>query len=558
MSEKKVISTLENGILPNILEDSSQKFIELLTKNKENATFVISAGSYYLKSRIEIENLKNIDIIGYGVRFITDFNPAVNYSSSGGFRFDNCDDIKVCGITFKTKKPGNISGTVTAINLENNTFDVKVEDNFDFSGNERILGLDSLSINGTPDFRMGLSDSNSYKYELLSEKSIRISLWHTVAYTLKNIAVGDKLCLRYALYFKPPFVFTACNRVLLEDITIESTAGHCCGVYPRSSDFTFRRFNVRQGFGSLSPYSSCSDGIHIKGLTGKLFMEDCHFYNMGDDSLNIHNKAGTVFDVQNGILKIGIKSPQNSLEEVPKELLPDDWAEKGDLVYMYDENTLQRMGSFKIESFGSRDGYNFAEISELCGEITKGVKLANSAYNAKVYINNCSVNGSRARGFLLQTENVTVENCRFSQTASAALMLCCDVSRWNELGPTRNAVIKNNVFDNCGVSVNSIRASGIVIGVNHANSCAERVERMGVHENILIENNRFINIKDSAIFADAVKGINIQNNTLINCCFDIQNRPDDYKAQVVLFNCNDVKADDNIDLTNEKVSFINC
>jgi len=354
MSEKKVISTLENGILPNILEDSSQKFIELLTKNKENATFVISAGSYYLKSRIEIENLKNIDIIGYGVRFITDFNPAVNYSSSGGFRFDNCDDIKVCGITFKTKKPGNISGTVTAINLENNTFDVKVEDNFDFSGNERILGLDSLSINGTPDFRMGLSDSNSYKYELLSEKSIRISLWHTVAYTLKNIAVGDKLCLRYALYFKPPFVFTACNRVLLEDITIESTAGHCCGVYPRSSDFTFRRFNVRQGFGSLSPYSSCSDGIHIKGLTGKLFMEDCHFYNMGDDSLNIHNKAGTVFDVQNGILKIGIKSPQNSLEEVPKELLPDDWAEKGDLVYMYDENTLQRMGSFKIESSGSR------------------------------------------------------------------------------------------------------------------------------------------------------------------------------------------------------------
>lgn len=548
--QENIISTIENGIKPDVSEDFSQKFIELLTKNKENTTFIIAPGSYYLKSRIEIENLKNIDIIGYGVKFITDFNPAVNYSSSGGFRFDNCDDLFVCGITFTTKTESNIAGTVTAINLENNTFDVKVDDNFTFNGNERILGLDSLGVYGSPDFRMGLADNNSYKYELIGEKHIRISLWHTVAYTLKNIVVGDRICLRYGLYFKPPFVFCACNRVILEDITIEATTGHCCGVYPRSSDFTFRRFNVRQGVGCSSPYASCSDGIHIKGLTGKLVMEDCHFYNMGDDSLNIHNKAGTVFDLENGRLKIGVRNPSHSLEEAPKELLPDSWAEKGDLIYMYDENTLQRKGSFKIEAFGSDNGYNFAEISELCGEITKGIKLANSSYNAEVYIKNCSVSGSRARGFLLQTENVTLENCRFSRTASAALMLCCDVSRWNELGPTRNAVIKNTVFDNCGGRVDPLRAGGIVIGVNHVNTCAEKHERQGVHENISIQNNKFINMKDSAIFADAVNGISITNNQFIGCCSDIENRPDDYKENVVLFNCSDVKNEENFNLIN--------
>ncbi|MBO5019616.1 MAG: right-handed parallel beta-helix repeat-containing protein, partial [Clostridia bacterium] len=362
--------------------------------------------------------------------------------------------------------------------------------------------------------------------------------------------------LRYGLYFKPPFVFCACNRVTLEDITIESTTGHCCGVYPRSSDFTFRRFNVRQGVGNSSPYASCSDGIHIKGLTGKLVLEDCHFYNMGDDSLNIHNKAGTVFDMQNGRLRIGVRNPSHSLDEAPKELLPDSWAEKGDLIYMYDENTLQRKGSFKIESFGSENEYNIAEISELCGEITKGIKLANSAYNAEVYINNCSVSGSRARGFLLQTEKVTVENCRFSKTASAALMLCCDVSRWNELGPTRNAVIKNNVFDGCGGRIDCLRAGGIVIGVNHVNNCTDKAYREGVHENITIENNKFINLKDSAVFADAVNGINIINNRFVNCCDNAKQRPDDYKAEVVLFNCNDIDNAENIDLAKREVSFI--
>lgn len=551
---KETILGLENGIIPDTGEDVSEKITTLIKEAKENSKILLAPGSYRLKSRIELENLKNIDIIGYGVKFIMGFNPAVSYSSSGGFKFHKCDNISVCGITFVTANQSSIAGTITAINLENNTFDVKVDDIFAFGGNEKILGLDSLSKTNTPDFRMGLSDNNSYKYEVIGEKHIRISLGKTVAYTLKNVTAGDRIAMRYGLYYMPPFVFNACNKVLLEDITVEATAGHCCGVYPRSSDFTFRRFNVRQGFGSHSPYSSCSDGIHIKGLTGKLVLEDCHFYYLGDDSLNVHNKAGTVFSKEDGILKIGVRNPSHSLDDAPKELLPDDWAKKGDLIYMYDENTLQRLGSFVIEDFKTENGYNIAEISDLKGEITKGIKLANSAYNVEVHINNCSVTGGRARGFLLQTENVTVENCRFSNTASAGLMLCCDVSRWNELGPTRNAVIRNNVFDGCGVNNNRLRAGGIVIGVNHINLCAEKVERKGVHENIEISNNKFMGLKDSAIFADAVSGLKITENTFCNCCSDTEERPEEYSFDITLFNCNNVKEENNIDLIKKNVS----
>ena len=86
--------------------------------------------------------------------------------------------------------------------------------------------------------------------------------------------------------------------------------------------------------------------------------------------------------------------------------------------------------------------------------------------------------------------------------------------------------------------------------------CLAKAYREGVHENITIENNKFINLKDSAVFADAVNGINIINNRFVNCCDNAKQRPDDYKAEVVLFNCNDIDNAENIDLAKREVSFI--
>lgn len=554
MNEKIVVSAIEKGIIPDTNEDLSEKIIDLILKFRENSKIIFAPGNYFIKKRIEVDGLRNVDIIGYGARIISSIDVTVNYGCSGGFRFDNCDDCSILGFSFNTERATNVSARVTAINLENNTFDIKVDDNFIFNGNEKIFGLDSMNENYSCNFHMGLADNNSYKYEMIGDKHLRVSLWHTVAYTLKNISVGELICLRHGLYSKPPLIFFACNRILIEDITVESTAGHCCGVYPRSSDFTFRRFNVRGAVNSCQPYTSCSDGIHIKGMTGSLKLDNCHFYNMGDDALNIHNSAGTVYSVEGDVLKIGMRVPSQSLNDIPKTLLPENWAKKGDIIRIYDENTVQCVGTFEIEDFITENGYNIAKISNLDGVLYQGLKLANTAYNADVYINNCSVTGSRARGFLLQTENVCIQNCRFSRISSAALMLCCDVSRWNELGPTKKAVIKNNVFDGCGVNMNRLRAGGIVIGVNHINLCAQREERRNVHENIQIINNKFMGLKDSAIFADAVTGLEITDNIFHNCCGDKENRPEEYCSDIVLFNCSDLKIENNIDLIKNDLS----
>ena len=46
-----------------------------------------------------------------------------------------------------------------------------------------------------------------------------------------------------------------------------------------------------------------------------------------------------------------------------------------------------------------------------------------------------------------KSQNITVENCKFFGVNLAALMLCCDLKQWNEMGPAKNVVIKNNIFE---------------------------------------------------------------------------------------------------------------
>ena len=63
-------------------------------------------------------------------------------------------------------------------------------------------------------------------------------------------------------------------------------------IYPRCSDFTFEAFNIRPPKGSHAICPANADGIHVIGLTGYLYLKDCHFDGLGDDALNVHSQAG--------------------------------------------------------------------------------------------------------------------------------------------------------------------------------------------------------------------------------------------------------------------------
>lgn len=108
--------------------------------------------------------------------------------------------------------------------------------------------------------------------------------------------------MKHSLYPHCPLLFTECSGMELNDITVESSPGVTCGIYPRSENFTFRRFQIRLPYGSKRIYASNADGIHVTGLAGKLVIEDCLFEHLGDDAINIHNEGATVYKLEGNVV----------------------------------------------------------------------------------------------------------------------------------------------------------------------------------------------------------------------------------------------------------------
>ena len=71
------------------------------------------------------------------------------------------------------------------------------------------------------------------------------------------------------------------------------------------------------------------------------------------------------------------------------------------------------------------------------------------------------------------------------------------------------------------------------------------VHTLCAHKNITITGNRFVNMKDTAIFMNAVDGVDIHDNVFINCCFNNDGRPEDLQYVNIFKNCKNVNYGDN-------------
>ena len=125
------------------------------------------------------------------------------------------------------------------------------------------------------------------------------------------------------------------------------------------------------------------------------------------------------------------------------------------------------------------------------------------------------------------------------------------------MGRVKNVLIRNNVFEYNGINHNPLLAGGITVGAAHHNLCGRSANIKDGHHSIRIINNRFVNLKDSAIYADGVTGLEIADNEMTNCCCDKEERMPDYCNDAVLFNCDDVIFENNFNASGKKVTFNN-
>lgn len=530
------IFTKDLGVLPGSGKDCSEALQKAFDSIEDNATVVLAPGDYVLGCSINLNGKKNLKILGYGAKMIAKYDPRDPYAFDGVFKFHDCSDIQLSGMVVTMDNKPNLHGTVFAIDYENLILDIKLEPGYHYTGNEKIRCFDSCDEDYAPNGHIFFADDAGYRCVKLSENMLRIYAWPSAAEQIATLRLNERICMKLSLYPCCPIIFKACSEVLVSDVTIESSPGVALAVYPRSKNFTFRRFAIRLPIGDDRIYASNADGIHVTGLIGKLIIEDCYFEHMGDDALNIHNEGATVFSVDGNTL--GVYGHRfNSKPEEDRSKLSAEWGEAGDVVYVYDGKTFAFKGEFTIGEFGDKR----IVISDKKGdfEICEGDYLANSVFLAQTEIRRTTVRNSRARGFLLQTHNAVVEDCRFYGTSGAAVIVSPDMETWNEMPPMQNLTIRRNVIERCGTGHGSV-CGGVFIGNRHYMGVIENPYPAGMHKNIAITDNTFINAAGSVVIAYSVDGLDISRNTV--SCREAHNQSEGFFE---LRSCNDVALEDN-------------
>ena len=548
---KKTYFLPDYGIFPNTDEDCSEKLQRLFDIVEDGSVIQFKTGSYNIFNIVYLRGKKNIRIIGNKSHIISNYDPCGPKENSNNiFHFIDCTELEIQGIFIDTNKPIGAAGEVTAIDFDEQTVDVLIYDEFPVTGFEHICATNSFDEGGSPDYALAtynnvlteqeIETADGIKktrylgldYDVVGERTVRLKVGARLASKEKcRLNIGHKINIRYEMYGHSAFTFAFCNRVLMKDVVIYSAASFGVTVEPRSSDFTFDNFCIRVNEGSKRLKAINADGIHILGLYGDLKLKNCNMEGMGDDTLNIHGLAAAVTEIEGNSLKM-----VGRLGQLYKAMKDCTWAAAGDELDIYDPDTFLHIGSLTVEEQYADGTLTFKNLE---GKLEKGFVLANKTFYANVHIDGCTLRSTRARGVLIQSQNVLIENCYIYGMSLAAILFSPDIRFWWEVGPTKNAEIRNNVIEYCATIPTAYNEGAVVFKASHEGEIT--AYPAGVHNDIYIHSNLFRNIPNSAIFVSAAKNVRIEDNDFCNCCNAVRDENCEYAHyDVVTMNCEDV------------------
>ncbi len=486
---------------------------KLFEKNNQDVEIYFDAGEYLVERYIDAANLNNVKIIGDKAVFSVKFNPCDPTSAQGAFRFYNCENVSVVGVAFTNDLNINSAGEVIDKDPIKLTYKVKLYDGFEMTGKEKMLAVDTLDDENTPDYVM-VHYRGDTSYEYIGNNTLEVTLTEDHRQQIENLRIGHKIAIRHSLNVNPTIRLFGCKNFLLEDIRIYSSHSNILNIHPESENVTVRRMTVKAPDESKRLMTTNKDGIHVIGCRGTLILEDCEFYNMGDDSLNVHSKAATVSEVNNDIIKCvnihyedGVTFNEALSKSAPIEAW---WAKIGDIIDVHDRKTFVKKASLKVKAHE-----NGELVLEDSASIVPGDILCNSEYYCKTIVRGCRVYNTRARGFLFQTHDVLIENCSFYGIALSGILFAPDTVVWSEVGPSEDVVVRNNTFEKCCYD-HGILSNG-VIAFQESHDSYKRLGYKNVHKRIIIEGSKFKNSFNKAMYFSSAHDVVVRYNEITNC-----------------------------------------
>ena len=506
--KQQIVRVADFGAIPDDGIDDTAAIQRAVAACGPGATLVFEKGTYDLLPKegsrrpgyigILLEGLKNFTIEGNGATLAMG-----SAGPSATFRAENCQNLTIRNMNFKTSEQTHLGGYVTATG--DNYIDVRptgpyipredvVEAVFGFDPQNMCLSGERLDV-----YQL----RENMKARVMENGDLRVFLKNKIAMPRKELAV----VVRYRAYGSACLSISHSTDVTLSGLNIYSVSGMGV-IMDYCEDMVIKDCKVMIEPGSGLWLSANSDATHFKNCRGKIEISDCSFENMGDDAVNIHNFYSRV---------IGVVSPDSFTLDLNTRRIT--MPRVGDVLEIgTPDRGMVAVDSVVVKSIQTLDGGKLLITTQrkLPKKFGKDYVVGNATCTPRAIIRNCIVRGNRARGFLIQTRDVIVQGCTFDRCSAAAIHVTADVGYWCEGISTRNVTICDNKILGCNFSAASGAGAINIFASNGMFNDPAANETTPVHRNITISNNLFDDNMGYCINVSAAENVKITDNHVIS------------------------------------------
>lgn len=541
------------------VKDATSKIRESVMKSKSDQIKVVfEKGVYYCfpdyatekycaisnhgngtkKILFSLENYKAIEIEGNGATLLF-------HGQIMPFLFENCQSVKIKGLTINWDIPFTFLGEVISFNSKEGWREIKpFKDGFSWkleNGQIKFPGVEGFNytcLGSTLPFEKETKrvvhgaidiDSEPSRVEKMENGNLRIyeklNYYPPVGSLLSS--KGDRKHDRYA----PAFDFKECKNINLDSITIHHALGMGF-LFERSENIRILNSLIVLPEHTQRVISTTADATHFANCKGNVLIENCRFENMLDDGTNVH---GTYVEVDKVIDDYTVLVSLKHFEQ-----LGFKFAEKGDDIWFIIHPSPLR-GEVNTVSNVFTVNERFIRLSfvkPLPTKLKKGDILENKTWNPTFTMRGCTIRNHRARSIVLKTPLKTVIENNYFSSMMSAILLRGETHFWFESGAVEDVLIQNNVFENCADCGTSHSVLYITPRLGEQFDQTQTYDR-----NIRFINNTINSFNPRVIWADRVDGLVVKGNQIVHNTKKKPVFPHDPVYELI--NCRNVQIEDN-------------
>lgn len=408
---------------------------------------------------------------------------------------NNCENIRINGLTIDYKRKPNSEGEI--VEVQPDFFIARIDSAYPVSA---VMPLCRMHFWDAQAHRLLPKEVYFAKYELVEPQTLKIKV------KLDPGMKGNRIMIAHTFHFRPAILMLEAKNIRLDNVTIHSQPGMGI-VGHRSEDICLSGLRIVPNAGCIM--STNTDATHFTSCKGLIRYVNCQFQGHGDDAANIHNYYLSIQKPAQG------KGYDLILKDADWHAQVLDYPDKGDTLELVSSTTLAVVGKYVVKSRENHPEERRTQVvlNRELPEDFGNYYLINITRLPRVEITGCSLTGNRARGFLIKTRNVLIENNLICETTGTGIHVGAEGS-WHEGPASADVTIRNNRILRCGFGAGTQNgACAIAVNVGAPDETAA-----GLHRNIRIENNIIEGEQsDRGIYISGASGVIVRFNEISGC-----------------------------------------